>query len=216
MTKPDLSAELPDEPRDFTDLKRAAIASLGGLALIFLLAVLGGYTVGTLEARTPDAYDVLVIGGLAIFIALIAWAMWRLWPSRGDDPEAPRVKRSRTIVYALMGTSVVCGVALGLADGPDASVFAGGPISPLAAGIAIFVWLGIMPIVTWLWWRSIDEHEGEAYRDGAFVAGHAYLFIAPAWWMATKAGWLPPQDPLFVFVIISIIWSLVWLIKKYL
>jgi len=216
MTKPDKSADLSKDPRDFTDLKRAAIASIGGLVLVFLLAVLAGYTDRTLEEQIPDTYDAIVIGTLVILIGLIAWAMWALWPSRRDDPEAPRVKRSRNIVYGLMGISVFLGLLLAVADGPGTSFFSGGPINPLTAGIAIFFWLGLMPIATWLWWSSIDEHEGEAYRDGAFVAGHAYLFIVPAWWLGTKAGWLPPQEPISIMLIISVIWSLVWLIRKYL
>jgi hypothetical protein len=33
--------------------------------------------------------------------------------------------------------------------------------------------------------------------------------------MATRAGWLPPQEPMIVLLLFSIVWMLVWFIRRY-
>lgn len=223
MTKPDQPTETPpvnavedaDEPRDFSDIKRIAIGTIGGFVLVFLLAFTGGYFAGVLESRTPDLYDITVFAVLVAMIAATAWGMWRLWPAAGALPEASSVKRSRTILYAMVFGGAVLGVVLAFVDGPNVATLGEGPINPVAAGIAIAVWLIVVPATTWMWLRSVDEHEAIAYHDGASVAVHAYLFIAPAWWLAAKAGWIEPQDPMIVFLAVCIIWSVVWFVKKY-
>jgi hypothetical protein len=33
--------------------------------------------------------------------------------------------------------------------------------------------------------------------------------------MATRAGWLPPQDPMLVLLAVCLVWCLVWFIRRY-
>ena len=71
MTKPDQAIDETEDARDFTDIKRLILGSIGGFSLIFLVAVLVGYSAGTLENRIPDLYDFIVIGTILALIAAI-------------------------------------------------------------------------------------------------------------------------------------------------
>jgi hypothetical protein len=104
---------------------------------------------------------------------------------------------------------------LGMADDGARVVLGNGPVSPVLAAGLIAAWLIPGPLLTWLWWRQIDEHEAGAYREGAVVAIHAYVFLTPAWWIATRAGWLPPQEPMLVLFAVSLVWGLVWFVRRY-
>ncbi len=216
MTKPDPQLSSTDEPRNFAPLVRFALLNVGGLLLVCLIAYGVGYTAGTLQDSSLSAIDAAMLSALAVAIAALAWALRRYWPASSGEPESPRVKRSRMFLYASLGVGIVLGIVMVAGEGASSPIFSNQPIGSVVAGISIAIWLIVVPIGTWLWWRSIDEHEGDAYREGAMVAGHAYLFIAPAWWMATRAGWLPPQDPMIVFLAVCAIWSAVWLSKRYL
>lgn len=131
---------------------------------------------------------------------------------------APSVKKSKRI----MVLSMIVGAALGMymaialaADPGRFDFFSNSHMNSTVAAVAIASWLLIVPLLTLAWWRNVDEHEKEAYREGAMVSSHAYLFIVPSWWLAARAGWVPAQDPMIVLVLVGIIWSVVWLYRKY-
>jgi hypothetical protein len=110
----------------------------------------------------------------------------------------------------------VLGLLLAIGTDGDLAVYSNGPINPLVALVAAVIFLVIVPIATWVWWKSIDEHEANAYRDGSMIAVHAYFFIVPAWWLAARTGYVPAQDPMVVLLIVSVIWGAVWFIRRYL
>lgn len=218
MTKPDLSAT----PENFTDasdrsnLKRVVFRSLGAVALLFLLTFAMVFTKARLNQGGLELADYAILGAAALLTLVIGAIVWRLWPARNAEPEASSVKHSRMFIYGSMGVGALLGVMLIIGQGPDAEMLSNSPINPVVAGFAIAVWLIFMPVATLKWMRTVDEHEAEAYREGAFIAGHLYLFLAPAWWMATRAGWLPAQDPMIVFVLVCVVWTVTWFVKRYL
>ncbi|MFM7403277.1 MAG: hypothetical protein ACKO1N_04100, partial [Erythrobacter sp.] len=107
------------------------------------------------------------------------------------------------------------GFVIGTSEGGGSDFVSNSPIDPAIAAFIIGSLLVAGPILTWLWWQRIDEHEAGAYRDGGLIAVHAYLFVTPTWWIATCAGWLPPQEPMLVLLAVSAIWCLIWFIRRY-
>jgi hypothetical protein len=197
-------------------LRRAVICIVGGILLIFIAGMIAGYTSVVIEHGAPRPIDAAMIGAMLLAGALVVYSMWRLWPRGLDEPVAPRVRSARRILIAALIVSLMLGVLLGEADSNAGIFLSNAPVSHGLATLAIALWMILGPILTWLWWQKIDEHEADAYRDGAFIAGHAYMFIAPAWWMASRTGWLPAQDPMLVVLAVSVLWMVVWFVRRYL
>lgn len=205
-----------DQPSDGAILmKRALIGFGGGLTLVFLTGVLAGYLEVTAEHGYLNVTAAIVLALIIGLIALVSYGMWRFWPRTGNEPIAPRIRSARNLLALMFAIGLPLGMLLGIADDGPGLLVANGPVSPIVAATAIILWAIVGPLLTWLWWREIDEHEAGAYRDGALVAAHGYMFIVPAWWMATRAGWLPPQDPMLVMLAVACLWSAIWFVRRY-
>lgn len=207
--------DFDNEPR--LALRKTLIAGIGGVVLLFLVAFLAGYVTAMIESgEVPAIIDFAIIGTSLVLIGGVAFGCVKFWPNTGPEPIGPSVKRSRDLMYAMIGLSLLAGMAFAVAEGPDEyTLFSNGPIGSTTAIVALIGWLIIFPIITFLWWQSINEHEASSYRDSSMFAAHAYLFIAPAWWMASRAGWVPDQDPMIVLIIITIIWCAAWIYRKF-
>jgi hypothetical protein len=220
MTRPDLGTSQHEEPVTQSGFAaRSAIFALTVIALCLLVPFGAGVIAGYLDAghgtHGPDAVlvaIVLVWLGVLAGLSLLA-VKYRPFPPGG--PVAASVKRSRRILVAAVALGAFIGVVAVAGDVMPAGLVSDAPVSVFAALVILAAWLIVTPIMTLLWWRSTDEHERAAYVDGANVAGHVYLFIAPAWWIATRAGLLPPQDPMIVLAVVMTIWTAVWLYRKY-
>jgi hypothetical protein len=111
---------------------------------------------------------------------------------------------------------LVTGIIFALTEGPDTvDLYSNGPINAATAIAGIVVFGVITPAITWMWWRTIDEHEASAYTLGALISAHVYLIFVPVWWLAARAGWVPHQDPMVVWVVIATLWSVVWLYRRF-
>lgn len=218
MTKPDQFEHYSDgeSSRDTAGLKRIGLGMLGGFALLFFPAFAFGFTRARLDQGGLENSDFATLGVAGLLMIAILALVWRFWPAPSNEPEAPNVKKSRMTLYLCMGVGGVMGFLFVIADGPESGMFSNGTINPVIAAILIGIWLILAPLGTLRWLRNVDEHEVGAYRDGAYIAGHAYLFIVPAWWVAARAGWLPAQDPMIAFILFCAIWSVVWFAKRYL
>lgn len=215
MTKPDLSNA--DHPSDGAVLiKRALLGIGGGITLVFIAGMIAGYSSVVIEHGGPDLVDAAIIAAMLLAGLVVGYAMWRFWPCGSNEPVAPRVKSARMILITACVLGVPLGIMLGASDNNATGLFSNAPVSTTIAVIAIAIWLIPVPLLTWMWWQRVDEHEAGAYRDSASIAVHAYIFMAPAWWMASRAGWLPDQDPMIVLLIVSLVWSIVWFVRKYL
>lgn len=198
---------------------RSAIFAIAILALFLMVPFGAGVIAGYLDAgdgtRSVDAVLVaIVLVWLALLAGLSLLAV-RFRPFPAGDPVADSVKRSRRILVAAVALGAFIGVVATAGDVMPAGLVSDEQVSVFAALVILAAWLIVTPIMTFMWWRSTDEHERAAYVDGANVAGHVYLFIAPAWWIATRAGLLPPQDPMIVLAVVMTIWTAVWLYRKY-
>jgi hypothetical protein len=215
MTKPD-PLVLDEQPSEGAILlKRAMIGLGGGISLVFMVGMMAGFISTLVEAGTIGVTAITILVVMALVACAISYAMWRLWPQTGPVPETPRVRNARRIMFISLGLGAVFGVMLAMGDGDEVTLFTNAAVSPRFAIVAIVSFAISLPLLTWLWWRNVDEHEADAYREGAFVAIHAYFFVVPVWWMASRAGWLPPQEPMLMLLMVSLLCSVVWFYRRY-
>ncbi|MDZ4140238.1 MAG: hypothetical protein U1D66_15385 [Erythrobacter sp.] len=216
MMKPEPSDLDQDKSDGHVILKRALIGLGGGLALIFIAGMIAGFASAVIDAEnSASMLDAVILAAMLAAALAIGYAMWRFWPRGINEPEAPRIKSARLITIVVAIVSVPLGVLVAMADGSASNALSNAPVSPVIATASTALWLIAVPVLSLMWWRRVDEHEAGAYREGAFVAVHAYLFLVPSWWMASRAGWLPEQDPMIVLLIVSAVWTVVWFLKRY-
>ncbi|MEQ1726685.1 MAG: hypothetical protein ABL882_12260 [Sphingopyxis sp.] len=144
--------------------------------------------------------------------------------ARDKEPLTPREARNRNILILCMvlGGVIAAALIVGsnmMGEATDAhwdslGAFSG-PLPPLLAIALAGVWGIVLPIISLLWLRVIDEHERSAYRDGAEAAAFAYLTGAPIWWILWRGGLVPVPDGVVIFVAFNFIYLAVWLWRKY-
>lgn len=195
-------------------LRRAVIGLVGGFALLVMAGMIVGFTTAVMQSGKVELRDAIIFAAMLMTAALIGYGMWRWWPRGIEAPRSPRVRSARKILIAAFVIALALSVIIGFAGSGTGAFLGNGPVSGTIALLAITTW-AVTFLLTWLWWQKIDEHEAGSYRDGALVAAHAYLFITPAWWMASRAGWLPAQDPMLVLLLVSLVWSGVWFVRRY-
>ncbi len=197
-------------------IRRAIIVGGGAIGFVFLLGVLFGFVSAALEHGGLSGTAWAVAVAIAAALIAIVYCGWRYWPKSDDGPMATSERKSRNIYYASMVLGVVLGIFLVTTGGTEGdAVFSNGPISSTAAIGAILVWAIVVPLGTMWWLRTTDEHDRAAYLYGGNIAFHIYVFLVPSWWMATRAGWLPAQDPMIIWIGVAVIWSIGWLYRKY-
>ncbi|MEQ1689526.1 MAG: hypothetical protein ABL874_13220 [Sphingopyxis sp.] len=143
--------------------------------------------------------------------------------ARDKEPLTPREARNRNILILCMLLGGVIAAALIAGEqmmggqryyGGSAGVFSGA-LPPLLTIALAGVWGIVLPIISLLWLRVIDEHERAAYRDGAEVAAFAYLIGAPIWWILWRGGLVAAPDGVFIFLTFNVIYLAVWLWRKF-
>jgi hypothetical protein len=206
-------------------LGRFALAAGSGLALLFSVGMIVGVSAASLEHQKlkPAGLAAALAALLAAIVAGIV--LRRVLPSLLPTPASPRVGRARRMVILSGAVGGVLGLVLalgslgGLGGGPEpqdmASALSSSPVPRWVALAAIAVWLGVVPWLTIVWHRSIDEHEAGAYRDGALAGIYAYFAIAPTWWMAWRGGLVPEPQHMVVFLVVVTIVGLVWAWRRY-
>lgn len=199
-------------------LRKVLILVFAGLVGTYVLGYFAGYLVGTIETGNFSTKAIVTLTGAFLILLSLAVGGWLLWPKTADEPVASSVKKSNSMMKASVAVGLALGVlfAFGMGGNPgEFAMFSNSPIEPWVAGIGIAVWLVLVPILTFRWMAAIDEHESVSYREGALFAGHAFVFITPAWWLGQRAGWLPAQEPMILFLIITTLWSVVWLYRRF-
>lgn len=192
-------------------------ALIGGFLVLFALGVLAGFLAAVADHGVRHGWKVaLVIAGVVSFAALGGSLLRRSLPHFFAGKLSPRTKKARSILYASGAVGAVLGVVLQLgAFEADPAMLAEGPLPPLTAAIAIAVWLIAVPILSWIWWKNIDEHEASAYKDGALVGIYAYSAIAPTWWFGWRGGFLPEPQEMITFMLVLTAWGLTWMVRRF-
>lgn len=201
--------------------------TLAGLGIVMTLGAIAGFLA---EHRADGGGDfstaaTVILAVFGAIIVALSYAILRQARKLGASGErlTARERLNRNIMTASFAAGGVLGLVLAFSNMLDGELgfeeillLSETPVPTWAALLLTFTWAIVMPIVGW-WWhtRAIDEQEASAYRDGAFVAGYAYLIGAPAWWMLWRGGVLPEPNGVIIFMTFACIWCAVWFWKKY-
>lgn len=137
------------------------------------------------------------------------------------ERKTPRERRSNAILLgaALLGVAIAIALALsGSATGPHrlSDNILHAAIPPVLAMILAIVVAIIVPLLSEYWARKVaDEQEMSAVRDGAYFAFYVYGCGAPAWWLLSRGGLAPAPDGIIIYYATILVFSVVWLWKKY-
>jgi hypothetical protein len=196
---------------------------LGALALLFVSVVAGAFTLGTMAAAVtdfpPSDTGIAIIAvGLIVCVAC-AWGLFRLkpWPPQ-DELVAPSQRKARNMLLLCGAVGGILGaiLSLGMFRGEGLMfAFSNAPLAPLEAIVILVVWLSVVPALSWIWWRNIDEHEAQAYNFGAIIALHLYYLGLPAWWIGWRGGFLPEPRHMLIFLAVTVAWGLGWAWRRY-
>lgn len=201
---------------------------LCGVGIVMLLGAIGGF-LSQHDTQGGGAIGSTGIAVLSVFVAVIvvlAFAIWKLFQQtkQSGDKETRREKLNRNIILACGGLGGVMGVAIAATSVSTMSDNAADPFSAFFVGPIpltivvplILIWGVIMPVVAWFWHtRVIDEQEANAYRDGGYYAGYAFLILTPLWWLMWRGGLVPEPNGVAIYLTFSLVWSAVWFWKKY-
>ena len=206
---------------------RGRVAWWTGAALETMLSsVTIGYAVGYFErlARGGGSTRSLLIllGAIAILAvgaaALVRWRHVAFVPGESRGPSERANHRLLAISGAMGGVIgiVMAMAALQASPGTDDAAWAMlyGPLPVWAAVLLALAFAGVL-VLSRRWERVVDEHERDAYRDGA-VAGFYVIGVgAPIWWVLWRGGLLPAIDPIGLYAATVTVTGVVWLVRKY-
>lgn len=138
----------------------------------------------------------------------------RVAADMGSMPSSERRSTWMTMGWFAAGV-IIAAIALAFGGSNSTDFPAIGSVTPITAGVLAMLVMTVGPWTTWLWWRATDEHERQAYLEGAHVAASAALYLGIGWWLLSRAALLPPPDGMAILIGLSVIWSAVWLWRKY-
>lgn len=195
--------------------------SLGLLGLL----VVASAVLGFLDAHADqgggafNGKQIAVLTVMGALIALLAVISIRAARSMVRKPEliAPRERRARKVLWASFALGAVIGFAVVISDARALSsgLLYQGPIPAWVAVTLTAVFIFVLPWLSWLWKRSIDEHERTSAFIAAEVAAFAFMTLVPAWWLLWRGGLLPAPDLIIIYFGFTLIYSLVWLYRKF-
>ena len=212
-----MSEERPED-RAVT-FKTVALSALLGLLVLLALGAIGGVAAAMLggEANRSEAAIILavalLIGGAAV------WGLVRLKPWAGSgEPVSPATRKANNLLLLSGLIGGVLGAVLSLSmlsmDDPLALV-SNSPMPRAVVIPSIAVWLLIVPLISWQWHLSVDEHEEQSYQFGGLAALYLYAFVAPAWWLAARGGLVPAPDAMVIFLGVMLVWGVGWFWRRY-
>lgn len=200
---------------------------LASLGIVMVAGAIAGY-MAEHNAQGGGPLGTAGIVTFSIFAALIAGLSYAIWTNSrklkaNNEPLTKRERLNRNILLGcgigggIVGLTISLNSALTATPDSDAiDLFVSSSIPPMVALLLAFIWVIIMPVIAWVWHkRAIDEQEASAYRDGGYYAAYAYLIGAPTWWMLWRGGLVPEPNGVAIFMLFTIIWSVVWYWKKY-
>jgi hypothetical protein len=213
-----MSEDRPEEDRGVS-MKNIAVSALLTLLLLLSIGGVAGAIAGLIESPENWGEATLAMAGAALVGAAAALGLRRLKPWAGSgEPISPKTRKANNLMLLSGALGALIGAALAIStislDQPWA-LFSNSPMAPAVVIPVIAVWLLLVPLVSWQWHRSVDEHEAEAYKFGGLAGLYLYAFLAPAWWLAWRGGLVPEPDTMLVYLLVLLVWSVGWFWRRY-
>lgn len=211
------ASELDEDPAPLNAAILAAL--LGFVALSGFAAAAGVLGAVLFDPRIDRPANWLTWAHFAVFLAIgfvAARGLFRLRPWAKRAPLSPATRKTNF----LFGLSGAVGVAaclpliiLNMSQAPSQPMFSNGPLPHWIALYAIPVWL-LSWAIGWWWYFTADEHEQRASDVGLLFAGGVFATVAPAWWIAARAGLMPHPDAMVLWLAFNVIWAAGWFWRR--
>ena len=206
----------PTGPR----IGRLLLGGLLSIVLLFCAGIATGAGVALIEGAKNPPKAIAMIAA-ALFAAVASGVViHRMRLFKPDEPISDRTRQARKMLFASMLLGLVIGISLSIGSifvsgGDSLAFFDDAPMPPaIAIGVSA-LYAVMLPIISWRWWRNIDEHEARAYGDGAIIAISAYSVIAPGWWLLARGGIAPEPHSMIIFLVVFTIWGIAWMVRRF-
>lgn len=107
--------------------------------------------------------------------------------------------------------------ALVLQTGPQGAdgLLSNSAMTPtIAIGLSL-LWIVGLIVALFLYHRTIDDHERQAYHLGALAGFYAFVMPCPVWWVLWRADLAPPVDAMQLFALSLIVNGIVYFWFKF-
>lgn len=186
------------------------------LGTVFFMGVVAGF----LEGHRADggagpsgamgAGLVLLIGIAVMALYLRRFgAFWQNWS-----------RRKRLYMTSVFGSAVLGLVTAGLMQSGQSDLgadpfFSNSALSPRIAIALALLWSIGIAIAVVVYQRTVDDHEKHAYLWAGLAGYYAFVIPAPAWWVLSRAGLLPPVNAMALFALTMMVNAIVYLWLKF-
>jgi hypothetical protein len=211
-------SEERDEGRAM-NLRTVALTAVLGLLLLLSIGAIGGAAAAWIKSPENWGAAVLAMAGAVLIGAAATLGLLKLKPWAGSgEPISPGTRKANNLLLLSGFIGGVLGAVLSLSmislDDPLA-LFSNSPMPRAVVIPSIAVWLLIVPLISWQWHLSVDEHEEQSYQFGGLAALYLYSFLTPAWWLAARGGLLPAPDAMIIFMGVMLVWGIGWFWRRY-
>ncbi len=119
-----------------------------------------------------------------------------------------RFKKSATIYALSLGSGFLTGIALVLHQKGTINLSTNTLlIGTLLLTVCLFV-------LTWVWYKSMDEFEQTSFNQAGNLAFHAGFFALP-WFILHELGVFPPLDAIVLLLAMTIVFIVYYYGKKF-
>jgi len=214
-----MKSERQDDEAPFSAKRYFAHLTIwsAGLSLVLIagLVVMFGIRDYSISGETADLW--LVLLGAPITLAAFAY----LWKTAPDftlgEPQTPRGKRVRWLVWGVVLVGIATSLPINLAGSDQGGqlLFGNGPVPSRTALIVLLMWSVALPILAILGRRTADEHARTAHDAGMAAGFQTFYYAAPIWWMGWRGGFFSQPDVMILFVGAGIVCSAVTLWRRF-
>jgi hypothetical protein len=174
---------------------RGVAIVLGGVFLVFLAGGITGFTAAMIDHdERPKLLAVAILGVSLIAFVATALLLWSLVRSLS----LTTLSRYDRRYYGMWGAIALCGIPVGagiafLGDREEAGgyleIIGSGPLEPMTALASAGLLIGLLVLAAWIYHRTIDDHEEQAYLWGSTIAFYFLTIALPAAWLLARGGW---------------------------
>lgn len=137
------------------------------------------------------------------------------------EPKGPSERSNQRLLMwsGALGGAIGLGTALALiwerAPGEPMPSLLTAPLPAWVAILVVIAWGVVLPVIAWRWHQVVDEHERQAFRDGAIAGFYVMGVGAPVWWFLWRGRLAPAVDAVWLYVATVAVTGAVWLWRKY-
>jgi hypothetical protein len=195
------------------------------LLAIFAIGMIGGFSYGVIEdgalPARPVAY--LIFAAMVGLLIGLGWVLLQLFQSLHPERMSGFDRRYWKMWGIVLGLSFVLGIGaaiFGISDQSDgfSLILSNEPIAPVTAILASLVGAILLIASVIVYFRTIDDHEAQAYLWGSNVAFHFLALAFPLAWLLARGGLVPPLTigiALLIVLASCLVQAIVWALFKF-